>query len=132
LTRPAAASVQRLSDEGTTLAIDVPVRCGGSPEPISSPDTDGDLDMTDTHTLDQDRTVDTYESTCTGEGDRPAAADAVRSAPIVAALERAWDEIRSCHPHLPRVVIGSGVRVRWRTSWLVEARAFRGDAVADR
>jgi hypothetical protein len=48
--------------------------------------------MTDTHTLgDEDRTVDTHESNDAAEVGRPPAVDSVRSAPIVAALERAWD-----------------------------------------
>ena len=61
--------------------------------------------MTNAHALDGDHTFDTYESTDRAEIDRPAAMDPVRSAPIVAALERAWDAIRHRHPDLPRVVM---------------------------
>jgi hypothetical protein len=50
--------------------------------------------------------VDTYASTAGGEGTgRPAVVEAEVSAPIVAALERAWAAIRVRHPQVPPVVV---------------------------
>jgi hypothetical protein len=81
--------------------------------------------------------VDTY---C--QSDRPTAVDPVRSAPIVAALERAWDEIRSRHIDLPRVVmvvasgsdgapagwlkLGHFAAMRWQTGEGVLPEVFVG------
>jgi hypothetical protein len=66
----------------------------GPPAPIQVAEPDGDKLMNDT---------DGVDSTC--QNDRPTTVDPVRSAPIVAALERAWDEIRARHVDLPRVVM---------------------------
>jgi hypothetical protein len=66
----------------------------GLPAPRQVADPDGDKLMNDTAAVD---------NTC--QNDRPTAVELVRSAPIVAALERAWDEIRSRHVDLPRVVM---------------------------
>jgi hypothetical protein len=48
---------------------------------------------------------DTASIDTTCQDDRPTTVDPIRSAPIVAALERAWDEIRRRSPDLPQVVM---------------------------
>jgi hypothetical protein len=87
------------------VVIAQPVASGGLPEPISHLTRTETSIMTSSQALDNDRSFDTYESIDDNEVDRPAAVDPVRSAPIVAALERAWDAIRHRHAELPRVVM---------------------------
>ena len=87
--------------------------------------------------------VDTYESSRGADDlDRPAAADPGLSAPIVAALERAWSAIRHRHPDLPRVVmvlasgsdgapsgwlkLGHFAAMRWETQQDVMPEVFVG------
>ena len=91
--------------------------------------------------------VDTYASIPGVEVARPAEVDPLLSAPIVAALERAWATIRHRHPDLPAVVmvlasgsdgapagwlkLGPFAAMRWETRQDVMAEVFvGGDAAA--